>query len=320
MYDYDDGFCVADDQFLENEEDADDDVKAMYKKKLQKDVHRSDIDVNQIQIIAPEIGGIPLSDDNVAKPCVEGFEAQDVISVLASYEAQTLCGLNLYLDAFPQLDNEVDPAPDAEMAAGTTTQTPSSNKDENVAEYISAFARFAHHNKLNSKEKLVEELRTSNPIMFDNKAKALRKLDAIAVKKKHPNLIGVNYWEVNRDVLLEYSLTDVLDRKLEDVPDESLVSENAAGKAEIKRKASDKSSNVDYEAPVKKKSKKSTKKTPASGADPTELDAERQLKGKKLSLRPSKQQSLMMAFLKKGSTSDPSVSKDVAKAFSSESS
>merc|ERR1712087_1002102 len=34
MYDYEDGFCVADDQLLDNEDGADEDTKALYKKKM----------------------------------------------------------------------------------------------------------------------------------------------------------------------------------------------------------------------------------------------------------------------------------------------
>ena len=35
VYDYDDGFCVADDQYLDTDEDMDEETKALYRKKLQ---------------------------------------------------------------------------------------------------------------------------------------------------------------------------------------------------------------------------------------------------------------------------------------------
>lgn len=203
VYDYDDGFCVADDQYLDIDEDVDEETKALYKKKLQ----RADaaITSNRICIIGPAMGGKPPSDCSVPE-LMEGFEKDEAIEILAAHTGKQLCHDLLWLDAFaPDKIDELEPTPDTEKPPSTA----SSNKDEHTVEEMKALATFAHHCTLNSKEKLIEELRNANPDAFGSRAKATRKLDSIAEKKKHPSGSGV-YWEVNTQVLEELQLGDVL--------------------------------------------------------------------------------------------------------------
>ena len=91
----------------------------------------------------------------------------------------------------------------------TTARATTTNKDEYSVEEMRLLASFAHHCPLNSKEKLIEELRNTNVDIFSSRAKAIRMLDSIATKKKHPSGAGV-YWEVSKDVLLELGLNEIL--------------------------------------------------------------------------------------------------------------
>lgn len=287
MYDYDDGFCVADDQFLENEEDADDETKAMYKKKLQlKDGDEQQLHVKRIQIIAPGHGGIPLS-GKMTTSCVEGFDPVRVPVILSTYQVHTISHPKPCLNAFPQVDTDVDRY---QAKAATTDGGATSSKDEYTAEEMATFARFTHHNTLSSKEKLVEELRTSHPTIFSNRSKATRKLDAIAEKKKHSYATGVHYWEVKSEILEELGLSDVLQRKVEDIAGTGET--GTTGKSENKRKA-DKTSLA--ESPAKKGKTLSDSK--AQGSD-TETK-------KSTCYSPIKAQPSIMAFLKKTPASQP---------------
>jgi chromatin assembly factor 1 subunit A len=205
MYDFDDGFCVADDRLLDNEEDADDDTKALYKKKMLNREHEEHMHSNRIRIIAPGYGGLPLNlveSGSLNTDCVEGFDADDVADVLSSYKGIQLSDPKFCIDAFPQIrvneEKSTEPSTNA-----------NANKDDYPAEAMIALARFSHHSTHNSKDKLIEELRTLHPTLFSIRAKATRKLDAIAVKRKHPKYSAV-YWEVKTEVLTELGLTDIM--------------------------------------------------------------------------------------------------------------
>lgn len=82
------------------------------------------------------------------------------------------------------------------------------NKDELSLEEKKIMARYTHHCELNSKEKMVEELRSANPTLFTSRAKTIRNLNNMAEKKRHPRGIGV-FWEVKKSVLEELQLFDV---------------------------------------------------------------------------------------------------------------
>ena len=205
MYDFDDGFCVADDQLLDNEEDADEDTKALYKKKMLSREQEEQLHSKRIRIIAPGFGGVPLhlaQDTSPNTNHVEGFETDEVSGVLTSYKGIQLSDPMFCLDPFPQLPPVVE-------TPSKTNANSDPNKDEYTTEAVIALARFCHHSTHNSKEKLIEELRTLHPTIFSVRAKATRKLDAISIKKKHPKYAGV-YWEVKKEVLTELGLTDLL--------------------------------------------------------------------------------------------------------------
>jgi hypothetical protein len=73
---------------------------------------------------------------------------------------------------------------------------------------LTSFCEFVHHCSIPSKEKLIKEVRTVHKTITSNHAQAMRKLDAIAEKKKNPS--GGVYWEVKRDVLKELGLEELL--------------------------------------------------------------------------------------------------------------
>ena len=205
LYDYEDGFCVADDRLLDNEEGADEDTKALYKKKMLNREQEEHMHANRIRIIAPAFGGVPLhltQSNIISTDHVEGFETEDVTDVLLSYEGIQLSDPMFCLDAFPQLPRVVESKPEE-------TTNANANKDDYSVEAMIALARFSHHSTHNSKEKLIEELKTLHPEHFSIRAKATRKLDAIAIKKKHPKLSAV-YWEVKKEVLTELGLNDIM--------------------------------------------------------------------------------------------------------------
>ena len=214
VYDFDDGFCVSDERLLDNEEDADEDTKALYKKKIEIQQNREreqNIHSNRISIIAPGPGGVPLyiaDKECINTERVEGFETNNIVDILSSYQGMALSGdIKLSLDAFPQLHmNEEN-----RVETSTTTEGNVANKDDYTVEEMVKMARFTHHSTLNSKDKLIEELRTAHPTVFSIRAKATRKLDAIAVKQRHPKYTSVCvYWEVKTEILTELGLTDIL--------------------------------------------------------------------------------------------------------------
>ena len=205
MYDFEDGFCVADDRLLDNEEDADEDTKALYKNKMLNREHEQHMHSNRIRIIAPGVGGVPLhliDPRDVSADYVEGFETDDVAGVLSSYKTIQLSNPHFCIDAFPQLHGN-------EENCGESITNANINKNDYSLEAMVALVRFSHHSTHSSKDKLIEELRTRHPTLFSNRSKATRKLDAISVKKKHPKFAGV-YWEVKKEILTELCLTDIM--------------------------------------------------------------------------------------------------------------
>jgi chromatin assembly factor 1 subunit A len=204
IYDFDDGFCVADDRYLDSEDDVDEETKVLHKKKIQKEEGQGSL-ANRLCIVAPATGGIPAT-GNKSSDCIEGFEKQEGLNILLSHQAIELSDARLCLDAFPPALIDDSQAP-AQATASSTGEA--AGKDEYSSDEMRALARLAHHCELNSKEKLIEALRNSDPTMFTSRAKATRKLDTIAVKKRFVNTTGV-YWEVKKEVLEQLELHDVL--------------------------------------------------------------------------------------------------------------
>jgi hypothetical protein len=136
---------------------------------------------------------------------MEGFRKQEGLNLLGSHQGIKLLDVNLCLDAFPPaLTDETDSPTDT-----AATNNGNSGKDEYTMEEMRCLATFAHHCTLNSKEKIIEELRNAHPSTFTSRAKATRKLDSIAEKKRRSNGPGV-YWEVKKEVLEELGLQDLL--------------------------------------------------------------------------------------------------------------
>jgi len=213
MYDYDDGFCVADEQYLEIDENVDEETKALYKKKLKsgENVDEQAIVANTVGIIAPAVGGIPLGgNSSSASSQIEGFQNQEGLDFLLSHQVLDLMDVDLCLDAFPPA--LVDEGENNKEAGSPSRGA--SGKDEYTLEELKLLARFAHHCTLNSKEKVIEELRNAHPSVFASRAKATRKLDSIAIKKRRTNVPGV-YWEVKREVLSGLQLLDLLEKRME---------------------------------------------------------------------------------------------------------
>eukprot|EP00536_Pseudo-nitzschia_multiseries_P009154 jgi/Psemu1/306340/fgenesh1_kg.250_\ len=191
---------------------------------------------NRIRIIAPAFGGIPLhwngSDDTIADR-VEGFDAEKASSVLCSYKGIQLSNARLCPDAFPQLHMNQETRPETNNANGDAA-----NKDDYSTEAMVALVRFVHHSTLTSKDKMIEELRASSAALFSNRAKATRKLDAIAVKKKHPKYAGV-YWEVKTEILAQLGLNDLVEKKAEDISYDDTVPEKPVPSSADKKSKKD---------------------------------------------------------------------------------
>jgi chromatin assembly factor 1 subunit A len=213
-YNYQDGFCIADDEYLAMDEDADEETRLLYKKKLQTrqgtetDKGLNVVVPNKVRIVAPSMGGLPLGNDDgeAIFEVIEGFEKQEGLDVVASHAGLRLIDVVLCLDSFPPaLSDEGDTAGEATAPApnGNTTK-----QEEYSEEEVKLLARFAHHSTLDSKAKLIEELKVLHPAVFTSRAKATRKLDFIATKKRRKTT-GV-YWEVKKEVLEELGLHDVL--------------------------------------------------------------------------------------------------------------
>mmetsp|Transcript_20987 Transcript_20987/g.42662 ORF Transcript_20987/g.42662 Transcript_20987/m.42662 type:complete len:363 (-) Transcript_20987:92-1180(-) len=264
VYDFEDGFCVADDQLLDNEEDADEDTKALYKKKMQsrEQEEQQHLHSNRVRIIAPGFGGVPLhlkGKDSMSTDCVEGFDIEKAIGVISSYKGIQLSNAKLCVDAFPQLHMHQENRSETNVNGDT-------NKDDYSPEAMVVLARFAHHSTLSSKDKVIEELRTSSSTLFSNRAKATRKLDAIAVKKKHPKYAGV-YWEVKSQILTELGLTDIMEKKVQDIVyEENILEKSVSSGGDQKSKKISRGKDQSPNATKNSKANDEKAETPGSGS------------------------------------------------------
>ena len=206
-YNYDDGFCVADENYLATNENVDEDTQLLYERKFRScntgDEMQQNLCIqNKVCIICPSPGGVPFT-ENASASTIEGFDMVEAASLVDGHDGFTLQrAVDLYLDAFPQVLVE-------DAGGGTPEVSSSTQKEEYSMEDLKAFATFVHLSPLNSKEKLIEELRNQHPSAFLSRAKAMRKLDSIATKRRRQNSGGV-YWEVNEDVLRELGLQDLI--------------------------------------------------------------------------------------------------------------
>eukprot|EP00980_Cylindrotheca_fusiformis_P000723 scaffold168_cov124-Cylindrotheca_fusiformis.AAC.23 len=257
IYDYEDGFCVADERYLDSEDDVDEETKALHQKKLQNGEGSL---ATRVCIVAPAAGGIPATtgDGNF----LEGFDSKEGAEIMTSHQVLELCDLRMCLDAFPPPPPPlVDEVP-VQVAASSAEVA---GKDDYSVDEMKALARFAHHCELNSKEKLIEALRNAHPTEFTSRAKATRKLDTIATKKRFVNTTGV-YWEVKKEVLEELELKDALAKE---IVDESPQAVDAASSKVTPSKEKDTN--------AKSSAKKSTKKrkSPSQGGTAKKAQTEK---------------------------------------------
>eukprot|EP00934_Nitzschia_sp_Nitz4_P005677 Nitzschia sp. Nitz4//scaffold251_size28233//17903//21114//NITZ4_008134-RA/size28233-augustus-gene-0.12-mRNA-1//1//CDS//3329544244//5667//frame0 len=200
MYDFDDGFCVADDHFLDTEEDVDDETKELYKKQLQRGEHSFNAP-NRMCLISPAAGGLP-ADSSKFEVLMEGFGESEAVSMTSSLRGIQLSDEPLWLDAFPpDLLEEQENDTDSPSAAPGNGDKGFFTKSEMIR-----LARFVHNSTVGSKEKLIDDLREAHPGNFGNRARTIRTLDAVATKTKSAS--GA-VWEVNPEVLEELGLHEL---------------------------------------------------------------------------------------------------------------
>jgi chromatin assembly factor 1 subunit A len=254
IYNFEDGWMAEDDDVVYENEEADDETKMQRKKQKSADVMLSE------ELVAPFVGGLPLVD------AIKGNENVDVgdfihvseekkenamtslQSIILTTEAEILSTDDVCLEAFPPTlvdDNFVgDPS-----SIGAAAPAKAPVNQEMTTEDIKVFAEFVHHSTYASKDRLVEELRTTKPNVASSRAQAQRKLDSIAVKKKNP--VGGVIWEVKREVLEELGLEKQLVMKIPEPPKKVEPPAKAAKKPTKPKKAA--KTKMDAKVPVKAK-------------------------------------------------------------------
>jgi len=85
-----------------------------------------------------------------------------------------------------------------------------STEDDNMR----IFCEFVHNCELNSKEKVVDELLSKYPELTSSRARAVRKLDSIADKKKTAKGYA---WEVKSDILMKLKLDHLIRKECEEL-------------------------------------------------------------------------------------------------------
>jgi hypothetical protein len=192
-----DGWLAADD-------DLDDEPDEETKLLRQRFVHQENGTTDRIAILIAPVNGMSLASSTPeAATFVDGIEVDDAAQLLSSHTSCVVNDLDMYLDAFPPslMDENMLPS------------SPSENKEMSVPD-MQAFLRFIHNNSCASKDKLIEDLRTALPDVTSSRALAMRTLELVAEKQKHP--IKGFIWEVKREVLEEHELSDLLTNSVED--------------------------------------------------------------------------------------------------------
>ena len=200
-----DGWLAEDDDLgIEDEDDA---TKELRKNKLHSEAKTSSAQSGHFKacVVAPRMGGLAHDSYHNMSSLVEGFNPQDAMCVLNSHVGSVLIpGLNICLDAFPPVEStdSVDQAKKDASGKSSNGQNDSkiASTQELSVESLKTIARFYHNSTLNSREKLVTELRKAHPSVTSSRAQAMRELDTIAEKRRLPNGGGV-IWEVKADHL-----------------------------------------------------------------------------------------------------------------------
>jgi chromatin assembly factor 1 subunit A len=208
-YDFQDGWMAADDDLGDDEDgDLDDETKMLRKKKMQtsgaSDHKQAITEQVAVSIVAPMPGGVPFhssDSEKVGLDCIEGIEEKQATDMLTLRRGQILEHEPLWLDAFP-------PALIDEDAPATQKSGSSPNSQEMSRDDLKVFVDFVHHCTYPSKDRVVEELRTTHKNITSSRAQATRKLDAVANKRRNP--AGGVIWEVNRDILEDLGMDELL--------------------------------------------------------------------------------------------------------------
>jgi chromatin assembly factor 1 subunit A len=216
----DDGWLAADDEFG----DDPDEETIRLRKKLRSmgGMSRPRNGENIVCIIAPSMGK-PIDKMDGTSECdaalVEGLAFHEGVELLYVHYAETVNDYSLYLDAFPPpFCEETEDGVDASASPSDGNKQASSAKEMSLQDQ-QTFIRFVHNSSWVSKDKLVDEFRTSHPTITSSRALVVRTLEDAAVKKKHP--IKVAVWEVKREILEKLELRDLADQAAIDDPEEA---------------------------------------------------------------------------------------------------
>ena len=194
-----DGWLAADDEV--DNDDADEETKRLRKKQRVEDRTKT-----SLVLIGPAPGGISLAALSTpelevsGQGLLEGVETHnEAIQILQGHTIVTCkdqAEEDCMMDAFP-------PALTDEIFGSDETNknnSPSLDKQRSLSgEDLKAFVNVVHHSTMASKEKMLDQLRSSSERLAAlSRAQALKTLESVAEKTKHP--FGY-LWEVKRDVL-----------------------------------------------------------------------------------------------------------------------
>jgi chromatin assembly factor 1 subunit A len=198
--DDEDGWLAADDEI---DDELDDETRRLRIKALAAaDSPKQKEQI--VHVIAPR-DGKPIVDAHVscAAKCVQGLDVRQASRILASHKALVLYDCDLFLDAFPPelIDESFSDASPAEASNKAPGSQEMSEDD------FKTVAKFVHNCTLASKDKVVDEFRKAHESVTSSRAHALRVLESMADKKKHP-VKGI-YWEVKGEVLDKLGLEDL---------------------------------------------------------------------------------------------------------------
>eukprot|EP00977_Amphora_coffeiformis_P002552 scaffold482_cov266-Amphora_coffeaeformis.AAC.15 len=193
----DDGWLAADDDL---DDDPDEETKLLRQKLV-----RQEDQLERVQSLIAPVNGRPLTPSVKAEGYLEGISSDEAFEFLSSHTDVIVTDVELFLDPFPPLiDEDVEPS------------SPTEKKDTSFAD-MQAVLRFVHHNSVASKEKLIDELRAKLPDATSSRAQAMRTLESVAEKQKHP--IKGHIWEIKKEVLEQYELGDLLSGTTENDPE-----------------------------------------------------------------------------------------------------
>ena len=203
--DNEDGWLAADDEI---DEDLDEETK-LVRKQQQISGGRHVCDELKLCYVAPA-GGTPLV-SGANEDRVTGFTFEQGINLLDSLEVVVLNDSPVALDAFPPSTDDREADPNRSSPGPDKSNTAREMTDDEMR----TFVQFVHRCTLPSKDRVVDELRQKHENVTSSRAQALRVLDMVADKKKHPTN-GI-YWEVKEEVLERLGLKDLISAKIDEV-------------------------------------------------------------------------------------------------------